>query len=57
VYDPKKGAAHYLTKYVVKDNYQSGWYDIKGLEYLNQLVFDIKNRKCIIVKPLIIKEV
>jgi len=40
VYDPKKGAIHYLTKYAVKDGHQSGWYDIKGLEYMNQLTLD-----------------
>lgn len=44
VYDPKKGATHYLTKYVVKDNYQSGWYDIQGLQYMDQLAFDTKNK-------------
>lgn len=41
-YDPKLGAAHYLTKYVTKGNYQKGWYDIQGLEYLDQLTFDKK---------------
>lgn len=44
VYDPKKGAIHYLTKYVIKDNYQTGWYEIKGLEYMDQLNFDLKNK-------------
>jgi len=44
VYDPKKGATHYLTKYVIKDNYQSGWYDIQALEQMNQVIFDEKNR-------------
>ncbi len=39
-YDPKLKASHYVTKYVTK---QLTWYEIKGLEYLNQLVFDIKN--------------
>jgi len=42
VYDPKKGATHYLTKYVIKANYQSGWYDIQGLQYMDQLTFDKK---------------
>lgn len=37
-YDSKLGAAHYLTKYTLKD--QTGWYDIQGLEYLNQLTLD-----------------
>lgn len=40
VYNCKLGATHYLTKYVIKDNYRSGWYDIKGLEYMDQLTFD-----------------
>lgn len=39
VYDPEKGATHYLTKYVVKS---TSWYDLKGLEYMNQLTFDKK---------------
>lgn len=43
VYDPTLGATHYLTKYVVKDNYQTGWYEIKGLEYMKQLTLDLKN--------------
>jgi len=41
-YDQKKGATHYLAKYVIKDNYQSGWYDIQGLECMDQLTFDKK---------------
>lgn len=45
-YDSKLGAGYYLTKYVVKDEYINveGW-DIRGVEYLNQLCFgglDIK---------------
>lgn len=44
VYNCKQSAIHYLTKYVVKDNYRSGWYDIKGLEYMNQTTFDLKHR-------------
>lgn len=31
VYDRKKGARHYLTKYVVK---RDGWYEIKGVDTL-----------------------
>lgn len=42
VYDPKKGATHYLTKYVVKDKYQTGWYEIKGLQYLDQYLLTQK---------------
>ena len=40
-YDPKLGAGYYLTKYVVKDEYSNkeNW-EIKGLEYLNQLHFN-----------------
>lgn len=40
-YDPKLGANYYLTKYCVKTEYQAGWYDIKGLRYLNQLPLDL----------------
>ena len=40
-YDPKLGPGYYLTKYVVKDEYSNkeNW-EIKGLEYLNQLHFN-----------------
>lgn len=31
VYDPEKGAVHYLTKYVVKTD---GWYQLKGVDTL-----------------------
>lgn len=57
VYDSKLGATHYLTKYVVKDNLQTGWYDIKGLEYMNQLSFDIQNKSDILSLPLNIQGV
>jgi len=40
-YDPKLGAQHYITKYCLKEKYQTGWSDIKGLEYLNQLPLDL----------------
>ncbi|GAH93975.1 unnamed protein product [marine sediment metagenome] len=30
------GVEYYLSKYVIKDSYESGWFDIKGLQYLNQ---------------------
>lgn len=36
-YNKKLGAAYYLTKYVVKDVYQSGMFEIQGLKGLNQL--------------------
>lgn len=36
-FDPARGAAYYLTKYVVKDVYQKGMFEIYGLEGLNQL--------------------
>lgn len=36
-YNQKLGAAHYLTKYVIKDVYQKGMFEIGGLEGLNQL--------------------
>ena len=49
VYDPGKGATHYLTKYVVKS---TSWYDVKGLEYMNQLTFDKKTDWCILSRPL-----
>lgn len=44
VYDPGKGATYYLTKYVIKDSYESGWYEIEGLEYMGQLSLDLKNK-------------
>lgn len=44
VYNCKLGATHYLTKYVIKDNYGSGWYDVQGLVYMDQLTFDKKNK-------------
>ncbi|MBA7554723.1 hypothetical protein ES705_47354 [subsurface metagenome] len=49
-YDPKLGASHYVTKYITK---RFTWYDIKGLEYMNQLTFDKKTEWCIITKPVI----
>lgn len=36
-YDSRLGAGYYLTKYVIKDIYQSGMFEIKGLKELNQL--------------------
>lgn len=36
-YDSRLGCQFYLTKYVVKDVYQSGMFEIKGLKELNQL--------------------
>lgn len=46
VYDPEKGATHYLTKYVCKD---IGWYEIRGVDKLS--VFDK------LTKPLYVKGV
>lgn len=41
-YEVDKGANYYITKYVVKENYQSsGWVDIQNLECLNQLTLDL----------------
>lgn len=40
-YQVNRGADYYLTKYCLKEEYQSGWYDIKGLGYLNQLPLDL----------------
>ena len=39
-YDPRKGAAFYISKYVVKDEYSDteNW-EVRGLEHLNQLCF------------------
>lgn len=36
-YNPELGASHYLTKYVVKDEYQHGWFDIQGLHLLKKV--------------------
>ncbi len=36
-YDCRLGCQFYLTKYIVKDVYQSGMFEIKGLKELNQL--------------------
>lgn len=41
-YNKKLGAAYYLTKYVVKDVYRSGMFEVKGLKGLNQLPLDFK---------------
>jgi len=41
-YNQKLGAASYLTKYVIKDIYQKGMFEIKGLEGLRQLPLDLK---------------
>ena len=38
-YNQELGAASYLTKYVIKDIYQRGMFELKGLEGLNQLIF------------------
>ena len=37
-FDPARGAASYLSKYVIKDVYQRATFEIKGLEGLNQLM-------------------
>jgi len=39
-YDVNRGANYYLTKYCVKEEYQTGWFDIQNLSCLNQLYFD-----------------
>jgi len=36
-YKKELGCTYYLCKYVVKDVYQSGMFEIKGLKELNQL--------------------
>ncbi len=36
-YDSRLGAAYYLTKYVVKDIYQSAMFEVKGLQGARQL--------------------
>lgn len=36
-YNPKLGAGYYLTKYVVKDEYQCGWFDIHNLDLLQEV--------------------
>jgi len=36
-YDSRLGAGYYLTKYAIKDVYQSGMFEIQGLKGLNQL--------------------
>jgi len=36
-YNPKLGAAHYLTKYTVKDVYQKGYYDMQYLHLLKKV--------------------
>ncbi len=41
-YDSRLGAAYYLTKYVVKDIYQKGIFEIKGLQGASQLILDLK---------------
>lgn len=40
-YHKKLGVEYYLSKYVIKDGYQSGWFEIKGLQYLGQLPLDL----------------
>jgi len=42
-FNPARGAASYLTKYVIKDIYQRGTFEIKGLEGLRQLPLDLKS--------------
>jgi len=36
-YNPKLGAGYYLTKYVVKDEFQQGWFDIQNLHLLEEV--------------------
>lgn len=41
-YDKGLGAAYYLTKYVIKDVYRTGLFEISGLKGLDQLSLDFK---------------
>jgi len=41
-YKKKLGAAYYLSKYIVKDIYQKGMFEIGGLKGLSQLTLDLK---------------
>ncbi|GAI08076.1 unnamed protein product, partial [marine sediment metagenome] len=42
-YNKKLGAGYYLTKYVIKDIYQKGIFEIRGLQGARQLTLDLKN--------------
>ena len=41
-YDKGLGAGYYLTKYVIKDIYRTGLFEISGLKGLGQLPLDFK---------------
>jgi len=42
-FNPVRGAAYYLTKYVIKDIYHKAIFEIKGLRGLDQLTLDLKS--------------
>lgn len=41
MYDPEKGAAYYLVKYTVGNNYQRGWFDIHNLHLLKEARIEV----------------